>query len=230
MPAELGHLTSPSELKAQLAAAHRGNPFLVYRDGDGSQRIVELADSAAQLSIGRSPRADLSLHWDPDVSRAHADLRRMGDVWTVVDDGISRNGTYVNGERIRGRCRLGDGDHLRCGKTTITYRNPLEAGAVSTAVSAESAPVRVSTAQRRVLIALARPYAGGNAFATPATNGQIAEELFLSVAAVKTHLRALCQRFGIEELPQNQKRARLVALALETGQISDRDLTLPGDG
>ena len=33
--------------------------------------------------------------------------------WTVVDDGLSRNGTYVNGERIHGRRRLVDGDTPR---------------------------------------------------------------------------------------------------------------------
>jgi hypothetical protein len=42
-----------------------------------------------------------------------------------------------------------------------------------------------------VLIALCRPFKGGRSDATPATNPQIAGELFLTVAAVKTHLRAL---------------------------------------
>ena len=61
-------------------------------------------------------------------------------------------------------------------------------------------------------------------FATPATNPQIAEELFLSVAAVKTHLRALFESFDIEGLPQQEKRHRLVALAFGSGIVSERDL------
>jgi hypothetical protein len=61
-------------------------------------------------------------------------------------------------------------------------------------------------------------------FATPATNQQVADELFLSVDAVKTHLRVLFAKFGIEQLPQNQKRIRLVERAFYAGIITERDL------
>jgi hypothetical protein len=44
------------------------------------------------------------------------------------------------------------------------------------------------------------------------------------VDAVKTHLRALFGKFGIEDLPQNQKRVRLVELALKNGIVTPRDL------
>jgi hypothetical protein len=44
------------------------------------------------------------------------------------------------------------------------------------------------------------------------------------VAAVKTHLRALFAAFDIEELPQQEKRHRLVALAFAAGVVSERDL------
>ena len=82
----------------------------------------------------------------------------------------------------------------------------------------------LSTTQRRVLVGLCRPYKDGGSFATPATNQQIADELFLSVDAVKTHLRVLFAKFGIEALPQNQKRMRLVERAFYSGAISERDL------
>src|SRR5438046_2253756 len=75
----------------------------------------------------------------------------------------------------------------------------------------------------QVLTALARPYKHDE-FAAPASNGQIAAELHLSVDAVKAHLRMLFQRFGIEALPPNQKRSRLVAEALQSGIVSPRDL------
>jgi DNA-binding CsgD family transcriptional regulator len=82
----------------------------------------------------------------------------------------------------------------------------------------------VSPAQKRVLIALCRPFKDSAAFATPATNQQIADELTLSVEAVKTHLRALFEKFGVTELPQNQKRVGLVERALQSGLVAERDL------
>jgi predicted ArsR family transcriptional regulator len=82
----------------------------------------------------------------------------------------------------------------------------------------------LSDAQRRVLVALCRPFKDSSGYVTPATNQQIADELFLSIDAVKTHLRALFAKFEIEDLPQNQKRVRLVELALTNGIVSPRDL------
>ena len=73
-------------------------------------------------------------------------------------------------------------------------------------VLASSAPALALTdTQRRVLVALCRPYRDGG-FETPATNQEIADELFLSVDAVKMHLRTLFGKFELGELPQNQKR------------------------
>ncbi|MBB3083202.1 hypothetical protein [Geodermatophilus sabuli] len=64
-------------------------------------------------------------------------------------------------------------------------------------------PGSLSETQRRVLLALARPFEHGSAYAVPAANQQIAAELFLSVDAVKTHLRTLSAELGVEELPHN---------------------------
>ena len=75
-----------------------------------------------------------------------------------------------------------------------------------------------------MLVALCRPYKHRSSFASPATNQQIAEELFLSVDAVKTHLRVLFAKLGVEQLPQNEKRIRLVERAFSSGAISERDL------
>jgi hypothetical protein len=74
-----------------------------------------------------------------------------------------------------------------------------------------------------VLVALARPRATGGPYAPPATNKEIADELVMSVEAVKTHMRALFQKFAVGDLPQNQKRARVVELALESGVVGERD-------
>ena len=74
------------------------------------------------------------------------------------------------------------------------------------------------------LVALCRPFKDGSPYATPATNQQIADELYLTVDAVKTHLRGLFAKFLVSDLPQNQKRASLALSALRTGVVSRRDL------
>ena len=219
------HQATPAELRERLEAERRGVPFLIYRDEAGAQHVLELAGDSKRLTLGRSEHCDVSLAWDSQVSRLHAELERVGDQWLVVDDGVSTNGTFVGATRVAGRRRLADGDLLRLGATIITYRDPGATGAVSTRMSDHhDVAASVTEAQRRVLVALCRPFKGGTAEATPATNPQIGAELFLSVPAVKSHLRSLFHAFAIDDLPQQEKRRRLVALAFASGLVSDRDL------
>lgn len=215
--------TTPVELKAQIEAERAGQAFVVYRDADGEQRIVTLTDQP--VWVGRRDSVGLCFAWDSQVSGVHAELEPTGGEWTLVDDGLSRNGSYVNGERVNGRRRLRDRDMLRFGRTVVLYRAPGEAAAPSTMLASDVlVAANLSETQRKVLIALCRPFKDGATHATPATNQQIAGELFLSVQAIKAHLRALFEKFGVEDLPQNSKRAALVQRALQSGLISDRDL------
>jgi pSer/pThr/pTyr-binding forkhead associated (FHA) protein len=217
------HAASPGELKERLDAERRGEPFLLYRDA-GGQRIVWLGTGAERFSVGRDEEMDLVLD-DEQVSLLHAELERIGGQWTVVDDGLSRNGTFLNGERTSGRRRLRDNDELRFGETVVVFRDPAPADAGETAAAPDGPPVeRVTETQRRILIALCRPFKEGSSYATPATNKEIAEEVYLSVDAVKAHLRTLFERFELGEVPQNQKRARLVELTLRSGLLTIRDL------
>jgi pSer/pThr/pTyr-binding forkhead associated (FHA) protein len=218
------HSLSPAELASLLEAERKGEAFLAYRDGDGDLRLGAL-DRFTSVTIGRGEHNDFELPWDGEVSRTHAQLVQVGEEWTLVDDGLSRNGSFLNGERIHGRRRLVDGDTLVIGSTALTFHSPTAEVQAGTAIATDSpVSVALSDTQRRVLVVLCRPYKDGAAFASPATNQQIAEELFLSVDAVKTHLRVLFAKFGIEGLPQNQKRARLVERAFHSGAITGRDL------
>jgi pSer/pThr/pTyr-binding forkhead associated (FHA) protein len=220
----LGH-SSPAEIAARLEAEREGQPHLLLRDDVHTQRIVPLNNERARMTIGRGDGSDIQIAWDRDASRAHAELERIGGVWTLSDDGLSRNGTFVNGERVGSRQRLRDRDVVRIGQTVMVFRDPSSAAFSDTRMGApEFTPPRLSEAQRRVLLALCRPYKEPGPFTTPATNQQIADELFLSVEAIKTHLRALFGKFGVEDLPQNQKRAKLVERAFQTGLVSERDL------
>jgi pSer/pThr/pTyr-binding forkhead associated (FHA) protein len=212
-------VTAP-ELKAQIEAEREGRPFLVFRDGSGEQAIQQLA-ADAELWVGRGGSADVRLEWDAEVSTLHAQIEVVRDECTLVDDGLSRNGSFVNEERVHGRRHLRDGDALRFGQTVLLYRRPGEDAPEATAIAGEvPAAATVSPAQRKVLIALCRPYKDGDSFATPATNQQIAEELHLSVDAVKTHMRALFEKLGVGELAQNKKRVALVEQALQTGIVN----------
>jgi pSer/pThr/pTyr-binding forkhead associated (FHA) protein len=219
------HAASPAELKQQIVAERAGEPFLVYRDGDGVQMVVALGGAVEALSVGRDPRTDLRLAWDRQVSRVHAQLERVGGAWTLLDAATSRNGSFVNGARVTGQRRLNDGDVLRFGDAEVIFRAPAEPLVTATESSEDSVlATRVSEQQRRVLVALCRPFKSTSAFAAPASNQAIGEELFLSVGAVKAHLRSLFACFGIEDLPQNQKRLRLVELAFQSGLVAEREL------
>ncbi len=216
---------SAPELKAQIEAERAGRPFLVFRDGADEQRIVTVAAGAAELWVGRGESADVRLGWDEEVSALHAQIAVVRDECTVVDDGLSRNGSYVNGERVHGRRHLRDGDAIRFGRTTVIYRRPGDSAPEATAIATEApAGATISPAQRKVLVALCRPYKDGSSFATPATNQEIGAELHLSVDAVKTHMRALFEKLGVGDLPQNQKRVALAERALQTGAVNSREL------
>ncbi len=214
---------SPAELQDVIAAERTGDPFLVWRDAGGRQRILPLAPDRWRVTIGRDPEADVSLPGDVEVSRAHALVERVGQGWTFVDDGLSRNGSYINDVRALGRRRLVDHDRIGCGATEIIFREPATSLADSTVSSRGIAPVLpLSPMQRRILIALCRPVQASDT-ATPATNKQISEEVHLTVDAVKAHLRVLFDRYGLAGLAQNEKRARLVTTVLLSGVLSARE-------
>jgi pSer/pThr/pTyr-binding forkhead associated (FHA) protein len=217
--------TSAAELKAQIEAERGGRPFLVLRDGEGEQRIVVVEEGIAELWVGRGEAAGLRIEWDEEVSALHAQIEVVAGECTLLDDGLSRNGSFVGEERVHGRRHLRDGDTLRFGRTRVLFRRPGSAAPEATAVAAEMpSTAAVSPGQRRVLVALCRPFKDGSSFATPPTNQAIAEELQLSVDAVKTHMRALFERLAVEDLPQNQKRVALIERALQSGIVAPRDL------
>ncbi len=216
--------SSASEIKARLEAERRAIPHLLLRDAENAQVIVELPVAPTRVIIGRGAGCDLPLSWDRNASRVHAELERIGGVWTVVDDGLSSNGTLLNGARITSRQRLRDQDVLQIGETVILFREPALTDGSETRVGVVHPAPKLSEAQTRVLLALCRPYKNADDFRTPATNQQIADQLFLSIDATKTHMRALFAKFEIEDLPQNQKRAKLVERAFLSGAVSTRDL------
>ncbi len=212
------HAASPSELRERLAAERRGTPFLLYRDGDDRQVIVALGEDRPRLTIGRSPRNDVALRWDGEVSRLHAQLERVGGDWLVTDDRLSRNGTYVNGERLQTRRVLRAGDVIQTGDTQLAFMSPA-GGSISATLTAAlpAAAPELTPAQRRVLVALCRPLPERGVVAS---NREIADELVVALDTVKGSLSRLFELFGIgADVPQNQKRALLARRALHSGAV-----------
>ena len=199
------HAATAVELKARMEAERVGVPFLIVRDGAGAQRLIVLDEGCLQLTIGRSEDCDVPLSWDGQVSRVHAELvNGSAATGRVEDGGLSRNGSYVNGERLFGAPGgWADGETPGSGHTEVLFRS---AGGQRPARRARPWWQRTRTpagwscpqAQRAVMRALCRPFAGGAEFARPATNQEIARELVLSLEAVKGHLRVLFAKFELD--------------------------------
>jgi pSer/pThr/pTyr-binding forkhead associated (FHA) protein len=201
-----------------------GDAYLAHWSAHAEERRWPLPLEQVTVTIGRASAADVCLSGDTRVSRVHAVLERVGDLWTIVDDGLSSNGTFLNGRRLVHRVRLRDRDKIRIGATVLIFCAPSQTMSEQTALADITPPVaRLTDQQRSILVALCRPFRDDRPYATPASNQQIAKELFLSLDAVKTHLRGLFHKFGIEDLPQNQKRARLAEMALELGLVAETD-------
>ena len=92
------------------AAKANAQPYLIVYAGDAVGRTMRVGE---ELTIGRSPSADLQLHGD-GVSRMHARLRKV-DGRVHVEDLGSRNGTLVNGLRVTEPRALSDGDQIQVG-------------------------------------------------------------------------------------------------------------------
>lgn len=211
--------------EAVLADAERaGRPYLTFRDAVG-RLVVQPLDGDGPLAVGRREEAEVTLPWDRQVSRLHAELRRVGGEWVVADEGLSQNGTYVNEVRLLGRRRLADGDVVRAGRTHLTFRDPSPAAEGITPLPGELAATdAVSEQQRSVLRELCRPFAGDGEHVVPATDREIGARLGLPERIVEDELRALAEAFGLDRLPLGTARKQVARTALAEGIVTYEDL------
>ena len=72
-----------------------------------------------RVVVGRMPDCDFVLQ-DESISRHHACIFRREQSF-YVKDLDSRNGTYLNGERIREPACLSDGDQIQLYEVTLTF-------------------------------------------------------------------------------------------------------------
>ncbi|MDR0993481.1 MAG: FHA domain-containing protein [Verrucomicrobiota bacterium] len=92
---------------------------LRYINKLGISKDIEL--TTEPLSIGRSREADISL-LDDKVSRVHAGIRLSNGAF-YLKDLKSRNGTFVNGERVEDTVEVKAGDRIQIGSTVFVMEN-----------------------------------------------------------------------------------------------------------
>src|SRR5256885_4673001 len=219
-------------------AERSGRPFLVFHDRDGRRQVFVFESDQPTAAVGRLPTSDVVIDWDNQVSRTHARFEHGSEGWVVVDDGLSSNGTFVNEQRVASRLVLRGGDQIRFGGTIATFHAPKPpvpqappappappAAAPPPAAAQAPAPpaINLSSTQRRVLVALCRPYKDAQGFATPATDEAIAEELVLAAGEVRGHLRVLAAKLGGERRPDAERRVRLAQAAFAAHLVHERD-------
>jgi signal transduction histidine kinase len=105
---------SPSLLRSETAAV----PSLFVIQGLNRGARYDLARHNVAMSIGREAGNFVQVD-DNEVSRRHAEIRRVGEGF-VVGDLKSSNGTYLNDSRIE-RAELANGDRIRIGRTILVF-------------------------------------------------------------------------------------------------------------
>jgi FHA domain len=171
-------------------------------------------------TVGRGRGADIRLD-DPSVSRLHAELVRRGPYVYVVDLGLSRNGTRVNGRPVARRV-LGNGDVLSFGAARCRIGGLQQEDLTEEADLRRSTVPELTRRERDVLVSLCRPALSDEAFAVPATAHQIAADLVVTEAAVKQHLLRLYQKFRVPEGPN--RRTRLANEVVAVGLVKPMPL------
>lgn len=175
-----------------------------------------------RVTVGKASTNNVSLEHDSTVSRLHAVLENLGFAWSVRDLG-SRNGTYLNGEKLSAERVLRSRDELRFGKTRLIFwevkdGDEMTAGEATVAVAPTQVPPPLTRRELEVLVVLCRPLVSDDPFPTAATVREMAQELFVSEAAIKQHLQNLYDKFSIPA--EGERRARLANEAIRRGPVT----------
>jgi len=139
-------------------------PVLFVIQGFNRGSRFDLADHDAAASIGREAGNAIRLD-DHEVSRRHAEIRRVGEA-LIVGDLKSSNGTFLNDARVE-RAELADGDRIRVGRTVLLFsgdgQEPSAASAVDIVPASSSADgSRIVRSLPEDSIVLATPDEGQN--------------------------------------------------------------------
>ncbi|OBB72930.1 FHA domain-containing protein [Mycobacterium sp. 852014-52144_SCH5372336] len=178
--------------------------------------------SGQRVTLGKASTNAVSLEHDETVSRLHAVLENLGFAWSIRDLG-SRNGTFLNGERISAERVLRSGDEVRLGKSRLVFWEVKDSGdgkldEETVTAQAVEPPPRLTRRELDVLVVLCRPLVSDDPFPEPASVRRMAGELFVTEAAVKQHLQNLYDKFAIPA--EGDRRVRLANEALRRGAVT----------
>ena len=178
--------------------------------------------SGQRVTVGKASTNMVSLNHDSTVSRLHAVLENLGFAWSVRDVG-SRNGTYLNGEKISAERVLRSGDELRVGKSRLIFWEVKEGDEMTASEATISAapaqlPPHLTRRELEVLVVLCRPLVSDDPFPAAASVRRMAQELFVTEAAIKQHLQNLYDKFAIPT--EGERRVRLANEALRRGAVT----------
>lgn len=115
-PATLQEKTDPQLKKRTTSGRHRTLVGSLTPDG-APDNVYPLLDSA--YTLGRASGNTISIA-DGSVSSYHARILRAPEGF-VLEDLQSSNGTFVNGEQVKDKRLLVDGDLIRLGKIIMTF-------------------------------------------------------------------------------------------------------------
>lgn len=176
--------------------------FLEVGTGN-AKRILALREQ--RVTVGRSDDNDLILANDPTVSRQHAVLEDINGVWQIRDL-QSSNGTFVNGIRVTSSAPVNPGDRVSVGSSSLRIVD-----AVDGLLSASGRTVVVGPADDEQLGLSKRETEVLRLVAAGHTDNEIADQLFISVKTVHSHLDRIRDKSGL------RRRVDLTRLAMELG-------------
>ncbi|MEW6209253.1 MAG: DUF3616 domain-containing protein [Acidobacteriota bacterium] len=123
-------VATASEISEQIEKFYGPKIIGVLPSGE---KLRFLITNQHEISIGKAPHNEIVLK-DPTVSNTHAVIMIRDGGYSIVDLG-SRNGTFVNGERLSTHARtLLHGDSIQLGQTVLTFRNSGQTTQNATAV------------------------------------------------------------------------------------------------
>lgn len=178
---------------------------------------VRLPDQGSVL-IGRRQEASIRIEGDSAVSREHAELSCVEGAWLIADLG-STGGTYLMRDGTRrkliGRHRLRHGDRISVGGTIVRFHHPPDAQDGVATDLAEAEIDTLTPRERELLTALCADELSGRG-GWP-DNATLARSLYISTDTVRSHLKSLYRKFGLDGVPDSQRKSRLVRRAIAEG-------------